>query len=341
MKVLLCCLLSSLYVGAYALDNESVFRVMCYNVENYFDCVDDPETKDEEYLPGGMRGWNYTRYVEKQYNIARVLAAIGEWEPPALVGLCEVESRKAMLDLVVWGPLKNLRYRFVHHESPDIRGIDVALLYQPDVFKLLHDEPIRVTFTDAPHSTTRDILYVMGELQSRDTLHVFVCHFPSRLGGELESESRRIDAARILRNKIDEIFDFDENAKIIIMGDFNDYPDNKSIYKVLQAQEPHTPFIPSSLYNLMYPKHQEGKGTHKHEGEWGVLDQLIVSGSLLDDRLQIHTTPSSVHIFEKDFLLEDDWKFLGKKPFRTYIGMKYAGGFSDHLPVYVDFYLKF
>src|SRR5690554_38293 len=105
MKVLLCCLLSSLYVGAYALDNESVFRVMCYNVENYFDCVDDPETKDEEYLPGGMRGWNYTRYVEKQYNIARVLAAIGEWEPPALVGLCEVESRKALLDLVVWGPL--------------------------------------------------------------------------------------------------------------------------------------------------------------------------------------------------------------------------------------------
>ena len=162
MKLSLFCLLSFLCLGVYAFENENVFRVMCYNVENYFDCVDDPYTNDEEYLLGGIRGWNHTRYVEKQYNIARVVVAVGGWEPPALVGLCEVESQKAMHDLVVWSPLKNLQYRFVHHESPDIRGVDVALLYQPNAFKLLHDEPIRVTFTDAPHSTTRDILYVMG-----------------------------------------------------------------------------------------------------------------------------------------------------------------------------------
>ena len=340
MRLTLFCLLSFLCLSAYAFENESVFRVMYYNVENYFDCVDDPDTNDEEYLPGGIRGWNHTRYVEKQYNIARVIVAVGGWEPPALVGLCEVESKKAMHDLVIWGPLKNLQYGFVHHESPDVRGVDVALLYQPDMFKLLYDEPIRVTFADAPHSTTRDILYVMGQLPNRDTLHVFVCHFPSRLGGELESESRRVDAARILRCKVDEIFKHDEDAKIIIMGDFNDYPDNKSIYEILQAQEPQAPFASSILYNLMYPMHREGKGTHKHEGVWGALDQIIVSGSLLDDSSPIFTTPLDIHIFEEDFLLEDDGKFFGKKPFRTYVGMKYVGGFSDHLPVYVDFYLK-
>ncbi|HQB28273.1 MAG TPA: endonuclease/exonuclease/phosphatase family protein [Paludibacter sp.] len=340
MKLSLFCLLSFLCLGVYAFENENVFRVMCYNVENYFDCVDDPDTNDEEYLLGGIRGWNHTRYVEKQYNIARVVVAVGGWEPPALVGLCEVESQKAMHDLVVWSPLKNLQYRFVHHESPDIRGVDVALLYQPNAFKLLHDEPIRVTFTDAPHSTTRDILYVMGQLLSRDTLHVFVCHFPSRLGGELESESKRVNAARILRYKVDEIFEHDEDAKIIIMGDFNDYPDNKSIYEILQAQEPQAPFSSSTLYNLMYPMHREGKGTHKHEGIWGALDQIIVSGSLLDDSSATYTTPLDTHILEEDFLLEDDGKFFGKKPFRTYVGMKYVGGFSDHLPVYVDFYLK-
>ncbi len=335
------CLLSLLffficYESLYTFNPDRTFRVMCYNVENYFDCVDDPDTHDEEYLPGGIRGWNYKRYQEKQYNISKVIACVGAWEAPSIVGLCEVESRKSMVDLVLWGPLKNLKYKFVHHESPDFRGIDVALLYQPEDFKLLYDEAIKVSFTDAPHSTTRDILYVMGELPSKDSLHVFVCHFPSRLGGEMESESRRCDASYILRQKIDYLIEKYRHPKIIIMGDFNDYPDNKSLVNVLNAAYPHAPFEADKLYNLMYPFQRLGVGTHKFQAEWGVLDQMIVSGSLLDNQAKIYTDTLNMHIFDADFLLEEDEKFLGRKPLRTYLGMKYTGGYSDHLPIYVD-----
>jgi hypothetical protein len=248
-----------------------------------------------------------------------------------------VESRRGLFDLVR-GPLNNLHYRFVHHDSPDARGVDVALLYLPEMFKVLRDEPIRIRFTDAPNSTTRDILYVCGRAQSGDTLHVFVCHFPSRLGGELESADRRCDAAKILRKHVNLIQEKDAKANILIMGDFNDYPDNTSLHDVLRAQEPREPFRKEYLYNLMFPLHKEGKGTHKHEAEWGALDQIIVSGYMLAQQRGLQTTPADVHIFNVDFLLEDDLKYLGKKPFRTYSGMKYVGGFSDHLPVYIDFW---
>ena len=339
MPVILICLFLTLCLPANVSGKaeKEVFRVMCYNVENYFDCVDDSLTKDEEYLPGGVRGWNYNRYVQKQHNIARVIVAVGGWEPPALVGLSEVESRKAILDLVR-GPLKNLQYRFVHYESPDIRGVDVALLYQPGVFKPVRHEPLRVTFPDAPNSTTRDILYVSGALPTGDTLHVFVCHFPSRLGGELESAGRRNAAARVLRAKVDELFNQRVDAKVLIMGDFNDYPDNESMLQVLKAGYPGDSFLSAELYNLMFPLHRAGRGTHKHEAEWGALDQIIVSSNLLDNRQAFFTSVADLHIFNADFLLEDDFKYLGKKPYRTYIGMKYNGGFSDHLPLYVDFY---
>ncbi|MDD4488911.1 MAG: endonuclease [Paludibacter sp.] len=339
MKIWMFFLLSLIESGVWVWgkSEKSVFRMMCYNVENYFDCVDDSLTKDEEYLPGGIRGWNYNRYVRKQHNIARVVASVGAWEPPALVGLCEVESRRGLFELVR-GPLKNLHYRFVHYDSPDARGVDVALLYLPELFKVLHDEAISITFVDAPNSTTRDILYVCGKVPTGDTLHVFVCHFPSRLGGELESADRRKDAAMILRKRINIIQENNIKANVLVMGDFNDYPDNASLQEVLQARKPEVPFLPECLYNLMFPLHKEGKGTHKHEAEWGALDQIIVSGQLLDQQQHFYTKPTDVHIFNVDFLLVDDLKYLGKKPFRTYLGMKYTGGFSDHLPVYIDFW---
>jgi len=342
MKICLHIFFFLIYIGNNCLNaQQHAFRLMCYNVENYFDCIDDPLTHDEEFLPDGMRRWTYTRYKEKQTNIAKVIAHIGAWEPPAIVGLCEVESRKAMYDLVLRSPLKNLRYKFIHHESPDFRGIDVAMLYQSDIFQVLHDEAIAVKFKDAPHRTTRDILYVMGEIKApKDTLHLFICHFPSRLGGEMESESKRCDAAEIMRRKVDEIFENYHNPNIVIMGDFNDYPDNKSILNYIQAGYPREPCAHANLYNLMYPLHIAGKGTHKYQADWGVLDHLIVSGSLLDKSSSLFTDTTAVHIFDADYLLQDDEKFLGKKPFRTYVGMKYIGGYSDHLPVYMDFFRK-
>jgi len=157
---------------------ESGFKVMCYNVENLFDCIDDSLTNDSEYLVGGIRGWNVLKYKRKLQNISKVITAIGEWTPPALVGLCEVESRKCLIDLTLHSPLQSMKYKFIHFESPDARGIDVALLYQHHIFKPLQAKPIRVDFPSSPNSKTRDVLYASGIMPTGDTLHVFICHFP-------------------------------------------------------------------------------------------------------------------------------------------------------------------
>ncbi len=314
------------------------FRVVCYNVENYFDCIDDSLTNDSEYLPGGIRGWNYEKYRTKQVNIAKVLAAIGEWDAPAIVGLCEIESRKGMNDLIYSAAFKNFGYKFVHYESPDARGVDVTLLYRPEVFKPEHHRPVRIIFPQDPNAKTRDILYVKGKANDETDLHFFVCHFPSRLGGELESEDRRLFVVSVLKEKTDSIFAAETKANIVIMGDFNDYPTNKSMLEILKALPPNGNYSDKELYNLMFPIHTAGKGSHKHEGEWGALDQIIVSGNLLDLTNNFYTLPSDVQVFDAPFLLVPDEKFLGKKPFRTYEGMRYIGGFADHLPVFVDFW---
>lgn len=314
------------------------FKIMCYNVENYFDCVDDSLTNDSEYLPTGMRGWNNIKYQKKQNNIGKVISAIGGWEAPALVGLCEIESEKGLFDLTHYSGLKNLRYKYLHHESPDSRGVDVALLYQPRKFKPVHNEAIQINFPQSPKSKTRDILFASGLIPTGDTLHVFVCHFPSRLGGELESEDRRMFVASVVRAKVDSIFAVNKRPFIVIMGDFNDYPNNKSMLEVLKAAPIDDTVSEQGLYNLMYKLHIDGKGSNKHQGEWGALDQMIVSGSLLKTNESIFTIQSDTHFFDADFLLENDNSFLGKQPFRTYIGMKYQEGFSDHLPIYTDFW---
>jgi predicted extracellular nuclease len=314
------------------------FKIMCYNVENYFDIVDDSLTNDEEFLPTGMRAWNYTKYQKKQANIGKVIAAIGGWDCPALVGLCEIESEKCLVDLTKYSGLKNMRYKYLHHESPDARGVDVALLYQSKMFKPFHNEPIKIVFPQAPKSTTRDILFASGIIPTGDTLHVFVCHFPSRLGGELESEDRRMYVASVVRAKVDSLMAKNCRPNIVIMGDFNDFPCNKSMLEVLKAKPLNDSISSRQLYNLMYKIHAEGKGSNKHLGQWGALDQIIVSGNLLDPTQKMFTIQSDVHFFGPDFLLENDNTFLGKQPFRTYEGMKYHDGFSDHLPIYTDFW---
>ena len=314
------------------------FKIMCYNVENFFDCVHDSLTNDSEFLPNGARGWTYAKYQKKQANIAKVISAVGGWDAPALVGICEVESRKCLIDLTRYSGLKNLRYKFLHHESPDPRGIDVALLYQPQEFKPIHDEAIPIQFSQTPQSRTRDILFASGIIPTGDTLHVFVCHFPSRLDGELESEEKRIFVASVIRTKVDSIFKANKKPNIVIMGDFNDYPTNASLLEVLKARPLNDSISNHGLYNLMYKLHIEGKGSNKHLGDWGALDQMIVSGNLLKPTNSIFTMQTDVHFFDADFLLENDKTYLGKQPFRTFVGMKYQEGFSDHLPIYADFW---
>ena len=314
------------------------FKIVSYNVENFFDCVHDSLTNDIEFTPTGTRGWTFSKYKKKQANIAKVITAIGGWDAPELVGLCEVESRKCLIDLTRYSGLKNLHYKFLHHESPDPRGIDVALLYQPHKFKTIHDEAIPIHFPNAPHSRTRDILFASGIIPNGDTLNVFVCHFPSRLEGELESEEKRIFVASVLRSKVDSIFAATPKPKIVIMGDFNDFPINKSLLEVLNAKPLNDSICDKNLYNMVYKLHTEGKGSNKHLGDWGALDQMIVSGNLLNPSSPLYTRQTDVHFFDAEFLLEDDKTYLGKQPFRTFVGMKYQEGYSDHLPVYADFW---
>lgn len=293
--------------------------------------------------------------MKKLSDIARVITAIGEWNPPALIGLCEVENDTVLRDLTHRSPLQELDYRYVMTDSPDLRGIDVALLYQRDLFKLLSSRSISIPVF-RQHRPTRNLLHVNGLLLTGDTLDVFVCHLPSRSGGAKESEPYRLHAAQILRTKVDSVLHTRLHPQVIIMGDFNDYPNNKSIRKILEAEAPpirsdsldiaiHPATSPPSLsplklYHLLARKAKTANfGSYKYHGEWGLLDHLIVSGTLLNTSGNFFTREEKAKVCQLPFLLTDDKKYGGKEPFRTYKGMKYQGGFSDHLPIYTDFEL--
>jgi predicted extracellular nuclease len=312
------------------------FRVLFYNVENLFDTADNPHKNDEEFLPDGRRHWSQKRYYTKINNLAKVIGSAGEWDTPAVIGLCEVENEKTVSDMVKNSPLKKSDYRFVITNSPDRRGINVALLYQRDRFKYLGHQSYAIRFPYNKRKATRDILHVTGRVLSRDTVDVFVCHFPSRRGGEKESEPDRIYAASVLRSKADSLRRIRRNANIIIMGDFNDEPSNKSIARTLNAlpvsQKPEA----KKLYNLF--RHFEKKtGSYKYQGKWNMLDQIIVSGNLISGGSSFKVLPYTATIFSRKFMLTDDKTKGGKRPRKTFHGMKYESGYSDHLPVYVDF----
>jgi predicted extracellular nuclease len=316
-------------------------RVMFYNVENLFDIYNDSLINDDEFSPDGVRYWTPERYQKKLYNIAKVIVGIGQWEMPEIIGLGEIENRTVLEDLIKRTALSNFSYRIIHKESPDIRGIDVGFLYRKDRFKPLIYEAIPVQFPFEDNRPTRDILYVEGIIGSTDTLHFFINHWPSRFGGQIESERNREYAASVLRHKVDSLFSVIKNPNIIIMGDLNDYPLNNSVLNILKAKTDFELMNNQELYNLSwYLQEVKGKGSHKYEGNWGILDQIIVSGALLTKTNHIYTTIENAHVFEAPFLLEPDIHYTGFLPFRTYVGYKYQDGYSDHLPVYLDLFFR-
>ena len=308
-------------------------RLMFYNVENFFDTVDDPSTNDNEFTPEGTMRWTQNRYMDKRNNIFRVITHVGEWDPPAIVGLCEIENRVVLDDLIKNTPLAKYPYRIVHKDSPDQRGIDVALLYRGDYLKCTRQQFIRVRFPDN-RRRTRDILYATLCTNKGDTLHVFVNHWPSRSGGQRQSEPGRFLSASLLRNKVDSIFSRNPLAKIVITGDMNDNPSDKSLTNELRALNDTALAKPSALFNLSAYKMRESTGTIKYQGKWSVFDQIIVSGGLLKGMPR--TDVNRCHIFRTDYLFEPDTRYQGVKPFRTYIGPRYNHGFADHLPVYLE-----
>lgn len=303
------------------------FRVMFWNVENLFDTKDDLHKNDNEFLPDAVRHWNYFRYRDKLNKLAKGIIASGNEYVPDLVGLCEVENDSCLYDLTRRSPLREADYRYVITDSPDQRGIDVALLYQRGSFKLLQQQSIRIPHKRLKKGPTRDILHVVGKVISGDTLDVIICHMPSRSGGQAKSEPYRLLTTAILKQTVDSVMQVREKPHVVVMGDFNDYPTDKSMKKLCSD---------GHLRNLMKGKKD---GTYRYRGEWGILDQFLVSENLVKKKGSIRTSSKKAQILRHDFLLEEDEKYGGFKPFRTYNGMKYQGGFSDHLPIVLDLHL--
>lgn len=305
---------------------------MFYNVENLFDTIDDPQTRDEQFLPDGAYNWTSSRYYWKLQRTAKVLLNAGEWDLPVAVGLCEIENRSVLEDLLRLTPLSRLGYGFIHEESPDERGIDVALLYREDLFRPIYHRAVPLRFDFDPDDRTRDMLYVAGRL-GPDTLHLMVNHWPSRSGGAAASEPKRIAAALAARHLMDSLQQVQPGAKVIMMGDFNDGPTDVSVSDILSAAATIQEAQETGLFNCMAPLARKGFGTHKYQQEWNTLDQFMVSLSLLDATSGWSVSETSATICRMPFLLEDDPSLPGDRPFRTFIGPRFHGGYSDHLPI--------
>ncbi len=320
-------------------DSSSIFRIVFYNIENLFDPTDDSLKNDDAFTPEGFNHWTYKKMRKKVNDIAKVLLAIGEREPPVIIGLAEIENLYVLKQLCYNSPLKKYRYHIVHYESPDMRGIDVAMLYRKEKFNLLHSEPISVIFPFEPQSKNRDILYAIGTFPNGDSLHLFINHWTSRYGGYAATIPKRNYYAQLIRNKADTLLQQNPQSYILITGDLNDYPTDESVSQVLQASELNNG--EATLYNLMFRfLKMANMGTHKREDFWGCLDQMIVSKALVNKESSLQVKDHEAHIFNADFLLEPDEKYGGDKLFRTYLGPKYIGGYSDHLPIYLDIQLK-
>jgi predicted extracellular nuclease len=314
-------------------------RIMFYNTENLFDTKDDSMTNDEEFLPGSEKNWTEARYQAKLLNIFKTIAAVGEKEAPEIICFAEIENRKVLNDLIRRTPLDKYPYRVIHYDSPDRRGIDVAVIYRSDLLGELDSKPIGIRFSFDSAASTRDILYVKLNTTRSDTIQLFVNHWPSRRGGEKQSEVNRAYVASVLRAKVDSLFHRNPASKIIITGDFNDEPQDKSLSVHLKAESFHDSVAADSIYNLSKLLLENCKcGTYRYKAEWNMLDQFLVSGSLLSARKSLHTCPECLHIGNYEFLHTEDKKYGGIKPFRTYQGPKYIGGFSDHLPIYLDLF---
>lgn len=313
------------------------FTIVSLNAENFFDCHDRADKEDGDFLPSSPRKWTPRRMNAKLRLLGRTLAVAGGERLPDLVGLCEVESDTVMRQLTGHGPLWSADYRYLITDCEDSRGINVALLYRSGTFRLLQSESIRPAFPSLPEIKTRDVLHACGRLLTGDTLDVLVMHAPSRLNPLNHGEDHRRALFKMVRERADSIMSRRESPQVVIMGDFNEDSDSQSVRETLARGA----FAPGEnhhrereLYNMMEGKkgkHKGVMGSYCYKGKWQTLDQIIVSGRLLNGNSPLHVTREGGRIVDAEHLLER----VGKKwrPRRTYEGVTYLGGLSDHLPV--------
>ena len=316
---------------------EKCTRFVFYNLENLFDTHHDSLKSDMDFTPEGKNHWTYSHYLHKISNVYKTFLAMGGWEPPELIGVAEIENEAVLKKLIYDTPLKKFRYGYIHYESPDARGVDVALLYRKEHFKVIKSSPIGIIMLQDTGFKTRDILYVKGTLGNCDTLHLFINHWPSSYGGFMNSKPRRDFVAGVLRKKVDSLLSVNPLANILIAGDLNDEYTDESITLHLNANDD-TTGNSTNLVDMMAFMTPDKIGSHKYAGRWRNIDQIIVSLSLYKGKSKLKISGGKAHIFSPEFLLEEDK--LGKKPYRTFLGPRYIGGFSDHLPVYTDIICK-
>ena len=308
--------------------NDLDFRVAFWNFENFFDPFVDSTRVYNEFTENGGQHWTKSRFFKKRNNMYKAILAMSENQPIAVFGIAEVENQYVLHMLFEHTPLKTHNYRIIHYEGDDKRGIDVAMVYCIDKLQLVYTEPVKVRNPKNKNYRTRDIIYAKFFDRRGDTLHVFVNHWPSRYGGERETVKLRALAANTLKHKVDSLLLHQTIPKIIVMGDFNDTPEYPSIKDIL---------CDDTMVNLFVDGKTLGfEGTLKHQYTWQIFDQIIVSKSLVNNVNGLNYKPGSAQIFHADFLFEKDESFGGVKLFRTYVGPKYSGGYSDHLPVYID-----
>jgi len=332
-------LLNLLFCFQLSAQNKNKLCIAFYNQENLFDTIDTPNKNDDEFLPQGTYKWNTVKYQNKLANMSKVITSMNGGNGPDFLGLCEVENDIALKDLSMELKKNKLEYEIVWFDSPDERGIDNALLFQKNAGKLIKSVMYKIDTNGIGGDNTRGILLADFLLSNKSRIIILVNHWPSRSGGQAETEEKRIFAAKTARRVCDSIQNAEPNANIILVGDFNDYPTDKSIVEFLGAEGDSTKKA-SRLYNLMTWQNSNQKGSHQYKGEWGFLDQVIVSSALVNGNGNLKTYFKSAQVFKPDFVLEKNEKYGTIQPFRTYGGKKYLGGYSDHMPVFVDIYAK-
>lgn len=310
-------------------------RIVFYNVENLFDTINNPNKRDEEYLPTAEKKWNSYKYQTKLNRISKVIVAAGGWELPDIIGVCEIENDTVLRDLTQTRALEKMKYQVVHYSSPDARGIDVGLMYNRKKLKLIASAPLTVKLEEDANFKTRDILYSKF-YTLKDTLHIYINHWPSRRGGQQASEHKRIKAATVLKSHLDSIKTFQPNAYFVIMGDFNDAPTNASINRILNTG---TYEEETYLVNLMTYL-PSSSGTHKYRGHWDYLDQFIVSPYVFDKNSRLKLNEFKAFVLQLDWLLVKDSKYPGYYPNRNWKGSFFSDGFSDHLPIVMDIVIR-
>lgn len=306
------------------------YTVAFYNVENLFDTSDDPHTNDNEFLPKGVKNWTQERYTAKLNKIADVLFALGDDDGPEFLGVCEIENRGVLDDLLKTDKLRNRGYAVIHYDSPDPRGIDVAFLYKPAVFKLLFTKKYAVQTSDQEGKGSRDILLVHGSVAKQPATFL-VNHWPSRVGGQAKSAAKRALAAEVAKAAVDTLKSQINRGFIFLMGDLNDDPTDSSVVQVLGGGN-------NQWVNPAVQKWDTAsRGTLEYRGKWNWFDQILYLPDSTNTVLRIDAMSFSE--FAPPFLRDKSPRSKGR-PFRTYEGKKYAGGYSDHFPVYLHLYVN-